>query len=501
MKYLVVIGILACLAITGIQANPAASKRHGSAKMPLLQGGEDPDPEIRDRRNFVQRMMQDAWDDYVRYAWGNNELKPISKTGQTGGIFGTAKIGATIVDSLDTLYIMGMMDEYEHARDFVVNNLTFSNVDATISIFETNIRFVGGFLAAYAITQDEIYKQRATEIATLLLPAFDTPTGIPYGYFNIKTLEPNPDSNGCLAEFGTLHLEFTYLSEITGNPIFKEKVDHIRQVMKNIEKPNGLYPNFINIMTGQWSSTHVSIGAMGDSFYEYLIKAYIQLGDEEAGQLYDEAMDAFVANGLVKTSVQNKLLYIAESNNNQDQDVVGHLACFAGGMFAIGAHVRPNNTNAVRDAEIGRNFTNTCHESYIRSNSRIGPEVFRFSDNIEAESDVNDSKGYILRPEVIESYFIMYRITGDRKYRNWAWDAAQAIENLCKAGPGSGYSGLRNVYAINPGQDDVQQTFFLAETLKYLYLIFSTDDLIDLSQWVFNTECHPLPIKATNPLY
>jgi len=497
---LVVVAILACVAVSGIQASPALNNKVNEKK-PLVQGGEDPDPEIRERRNFVQRMMQDAWDDYVRHAWGNNELKPISQTGQTGGIFGTARIGATIVDSLDTLYIMGMMDEYEHAKDFVVTNLTFSNVDASISIFETNIRFVGGFLAAYALTQDDIYRQRATEIATLLLPAFDTPTGIPYSYFNIKTLEPNPSSNAVLAEFGTLHLEFTYLSEITGNPIFKEKVDHIRQYMKNIVKPNGLYPNFINIMTGQWSSSHISIGALGDSYYEYLIKAYIQLGDEEAGDLYDEAMDAFVANNLVKTSVQNRLLYIAESNNDQAQNVVGHLACFAGGMFAIGAHTRPNNTNAARDAEIGRNFTNTCHESYIRTNSHIGPEVFRFNDNLEAEAEFDSDKGYILRPEVLESYFILYRITGDRKYRDWAWDAAQAIESLCKAGPGRGYSGLRNVYAINPVQDDVQQTFFLAETLKYLYLIFSTDDLIDLNQWVFNTECHPLPVKGTNPLY
>jgi len=503
MKYFLAIGLLACLAVTVIEAVPAALNKHVATKerKVLVQGGEDPDPEMKRRRDFVQLMMQDAWDDYVRYAWGNNELKPISRTGQTGGIFGTAKIGATIVDSLDTLYIMGMEEEYQKAREFVATNLTFADVDATISIFETNIRFVGGFLAAYALTGDDLYREKALEIGSLLLPAFDTPTGLPWSYFNIKTLEPNPNPQAVLAEFGTLHLEFTYLSEITGDNRFKETVDRIREIMKTIVKPNGLYWNFINIMTGNWTTNHVSIGALGDSYYEYLIKAYIQLGDQEAKEMYDAAMDAFEDNDLIKTSVQNRLLYIAESRDDSPQNVVGHLACFAGGMFALGAHVDPNGRNAERDAEIGRNFTNTCHESYIRSNTRIGPEVFRFSDNLEAESEFDNEKAYILRPEVLESYFILYRITGDRKYRDWAWDAAQAIQNNCKAGPGRGYSGLRNVYSLSPQQDDVQQTFFLAETLKYLYLIFSTDDLIDINQWVFNTECHPLPIKGSNPFY
>lgn len=107
--------------------------------------------------------------------------------------------------------------------------------------------------------------------------------------------------------------------------------------------------------------------------------------------------------------------------------------------------------------------------------------------------------GYILRPEVIESYLMLYRITGDKKYRDWGWDAAQAIQKYTKAGPGRGYSGIRNIDSQNPEQDDTQQTFFLAETLKYLYLLFSTNDLISLDQWVFNTECHPLPVKGSNP--
>ncbi|CAG7826911.1 unnamed protein product, partial [Allacma fusca] len=133
-----------------------------------------------------------------------------------------------------------------------------------------------------------------------------------------------------LAEFGTLHLEFLYLSEVSGDPIFREKALKIRQVLKNVTKPNGLYWNFMNPETGRFTTDSVSIGAYGDSFYEYLLKAWIQLGDREARDLYDEAMNGFVNNDLVRVSRQSHLLYIAEENGGAVQDRVGHLACFAG---------------------------------------------------------------------------------------------------------------------------------------------------------------------------
>jgi mannosyl-oligosaccharide alpha-1,2-mannosidase len=399
---------------------------------------------------------------------------------------------------------MGMEEEYQKARDWVAANATFYNVDASVSVFETNIRFVGGFLTAYALTGDQLYAEKALAVATLLLPAFNTPSGIPYGYVNLKTGVPQINSQSVLAEFGTLHLEFLYLSEITGEPVFREKALKIREVLKNAVKPNGLYSNFMSPETGRFVGDSTSIGAYGDSFYEYLLKAWIQLGDREARDMYDEAMDGFVNNDLVRVSKQNHLLYIAEESGGQIQDAVGHLACFAGGMFALGAYTDPAPTGTerrLRDFEIGQNFTNTCHESYIRTATQIGPEVFRFTDDTEAEGISAGDKRYILRPEVIESYFVLYRLTRDPKYRDWGWSAAQAIQKYSQAGPGRGFSGLNNVDSLNPVQDDSQQTFFLAETLKYLYLLFSNPGLISLDQWVFNTECHPLPIKGVNPLY
>jgi mannosyl-oligosaccharide alpha-1,2-mannosidase len=124
--------------------------------------------------------------------------------------------------------------------------------------------------------------------------------------------------------------------------------------------------------------------------------------------------------------------------------------------------------------------------------TKLGPEAFRFDGNNEAIALRSNEKHYLLRPEVVETYFYMWRITHDQKYRDWAWEATQALEKHCRTD--DGYSGIKDVYSPIPAKDDVQQSFFLAETLKYLYLIFSDDSVLSLDKWVFNTEAHPLPI-------
>lgn len=129
----------------------------------------------------------------------------------------------------------------------------------------------------------------------------------------------------------------------------------------------------------------------------------------------------------------------------------------------------------------------------------MGPEAFRFTDAVEARALKQNERYYILRPETYESYFVLWRLTKDQKYRDWGWEAVQALEKNCRVESG-GYTGIKNVYQINGQKDDVQQSFLLAESFKYLYLLFSDDDLISLDQWVFNSEAHPLPIKGS-PMY
>lgn len=206
---------------------------------------------------FYLQMLLHAWNNYKTYAWGKNELRPLSKRPHTGSIFGAYDMGATIVDALDTLFIMGLKEDFDEGRDWVASRFNLDNVTGDISVFETNIRFVGGFLSLYALTGDPIFKEKAQYTADKLLPAFQTPTGIPYALINFRTGSSKnyawaSGASSILSEFGTLHLEFAYLSDITGNPIYKERVNNIRQVLKELEKPKGLYPNYLNPKTGKW---------------------------------------------------------------------------------------------------------------------------------------------------------------------------------------------------------------------------------------------------------
>nr|CAD7462960.1 unnamed protein product [Timema tahoe] len=455
------------------------------------------------RRSQVQKMMKHAWGSYVRYAWGKNELRPISKRGHSASIFGSMSLGATIVDGLDTLYIMGMEEEYKQGRDWIEENLHVDNLATDLSVFETNIRFVGGLLACFALTGDIMFRDKAAQIAEKLLPAFQTQTGIPNALVNFKSGTSKNygwASGGCsiLSEFGTLHLEFAYLSDVTGNPVFRAKVDHIRRVLQSMDKPNGLYPNYVNPKTGKWGQHHMSIGALGDSFYEYLLKAWLQSGkeDHEARQMYDDSIHHILQH-MLRVS-PGGLTYISDLKFDRLEHKMGHLACFAGGLIGLGAHSLKNDLSD-RYMDIADGVTNTCHEAYDRTATKLAPEVFRFTDSIEAKSLKSNEKYYILRPETFESYFIMWRLTKDPKYREWGWEAVQALERHCRVA--GGYTGLKNVYLEDSPKDDVQQSFFLAETLKYLYLLFSDDSLISLDQWVYNTEAHPLPIKGVNPYY
>uniref|UniRef100_A0A8C7GE83 alpha-1,2-Mannosidase n=1 Tax=Oncorhynchus kisutch TaxID=8019 RepID=A0A8C7GE83_ONCKI len=461
-------------------------------KPPLgIEHGKPSDPQTLQRREKVKEMMKFAWDNYKSFAWGRNELRPLTRNGHIGNMFGGLR-GASIVDSLDTLYIMGLMDEYNDAKEWVETSLDL-NSNGEASLFEVNIRYVGGLLSAYYLTGEEMFKRKVMVLGEKLLPAFNTPTGIPRGVINLGSGTSwswgwASAGSSILAEFGTLHLEFVHLSELSNNDIYTEKVMNIRKLLNKIEKPHGLYPNFLSPVSGNWVQHHVSIGGLGDSFYEYLIKSYLMSDktDEEAKKMYYSALEAIEANLVQKSP--GGLTYMAEWRGGILDHKMGHLACFSGGMVVIGADDgAPEKRQHYLD--LAAEITHTCHESYT---TKLGPEAFRFDGGAEATATRLSDRYYILRPEVIESYMYMWRLTHDPKYREWGWEAVEALEQHCRVE--AGFSGIRDVYAQTVSHDNMQQSFFLSETLKYLYLLFSDDDLLPLEDWVFNTEAHPLPV-------
>ncbi|KAE8624531.1 hypothetical protein XENTR_v10005977 [Xenopus tropicalis] len=461
---------------------------------PMGSKHEPKDIDMQEKRKKVKEMMIFAWNSYKQYAWGENELRPLTKDGHFGSLFGGLK-GATIVDALDTLFIMGMKEEFEEAQKWIETSLDL-NVNGEASLFEVNIRYIGGLLSAYFLSGKEVFRDKAIGLGNKLLPAFSTPTGIPRGIINLGnglTWSWGWASAGSsiLAEFGTLHLEFVQLSELSGNTIFTEKVNGIRKLLSKIEKPHGLYPNYFSPISGNWVQHHVSLGGLGDSFYEYLIKSWLMSArqDNEAKSMYYDALEA-IETHLIRKS-PGGLTYIAEWRGGILDHKMGHLTCFAAGMFALGARDAPAQK---RDhyMELAAEIANTCHESYARTDTKLGPEVFRFDFGAEATASRLSERYYMLRPEVAESYVYLWRLTHNPKYREWGWEIVQALEKYCRIE--SGFSGIRDVYSTSPNHDNVQQSFFMSETLKYLYLLFSEDDLLSLEDWVFNTEAHPLPI-------
>ncbi|XP_027720726.1 mannosyl-oligosaccharide 1,2-alpha-mannosidase IC isoform X2 [Vombatus ursinus] len=433
---------------------------------PVLGTRGNSDAKSLAQREKIKEMMQFAWDNYKQFALGKNELRPVTKNGYTGGMFGGLG-GATIIDALDTLYIMELEDEFREAKNWVEKSFDL-DVKGDASVFEVNIRYVGGLLSAYYLTGEEVFREKVIRLGEKLLPAFNTPTGIPRGMVNFgsgvsRTWGWASLGSSILAEFGSLHLEFLHLTKISGNPIFARKVKNIRRVLNRTEKPKGLYPNFLSPVSGSWVQHHVSIGGLGDSFYEYLIKAWLMSAktDIEAKNMYYTALEAIETHLLQKS--QEGLTYIAEWKGGVLDHKMGHLACFSGGMIALGAE----------DAEMGKRkhymelaaqITKTCHESYIRTDTKLGPEVFWFDFGSEATTSSPSESYYILRPEVVESYMYMWRLTHDPKYRQWGWEVVEALEKYCRTE--TGFSGIRNVYTMFPEHDNMQQSFFLAETLK-----------------------------------
>uniref|UniRef100_A0A674BMS6 alpha-1,2-Mannosidase n=1 Tax=Salmo trutta TaxID=8032 RepID=A0A674BMS6_SALTR len=339
-------------------------------KPPLgIEHGKPSDPQTLQRREKVKEMMKFAWDNYKSFAWGKNELRPLTRNGHIGNMFGGLR-GASIVDSLDTLYIMGLMDEYNDAKEWVETSLDL-NSNGEASLFEVNIRYVGGLLSAYYLTGDEMFKRKVMVLGEKLLPAFNTPTGIPRGVINLGSGTSwswgwASAGSSILAEFGTLHLEFVHLSELSNNGIYTEKVMNIRKLLNKIEKPHGLYPNFLSPVSGNWVQHHVSIGGLGDSFYEYLIKSYLMSDktDEEAKKMYYSALEAIEANLVQKSP--GGLTYMAEWRGGILDHKMGHLACFSGGMVVIGADDgAPEKRQHYLD--LAAEITHTCHESYSRS--------------------------------------------------------------------------------------------------------------------------------------
>ena len=466
-----------------------------------LVAGEVPeitDPEIlaesdaRGTKNadFVRQVMKRAYGAYEKYAFGMDEVAPDTGRGNNRW----AGMAVTMLDSLDTLHLMGLMDEFNRATEWIDKNLHF-DINTFVSTFETCIRVLGGLLGAYDRCGNKMYLNKAKDIGDRLLKAFDTPTGLPMGSVNLKTGSHRnagwTGGSALLAEIGTVQLEYRYLAKHTGIKKYKEVTDKVYDVLRKEKNhmTDGLPPMYISTATGRFTKQDISFGAMGDSYYEYLIKAWNQGGKTEQALRddYDAAMDG-LHKRLLQYSSPSKLAYVAEMKNGRLIHKQDHLACFVPGMLALGAYLDPSHPNAARDMKTAKQLMYTCYQTYERMATGIGAEYVTFESG--RDFVVNRAPFYILRPEMVESLFVLHQITKHPIYRDWGHKVMTNIEKYCKMK--YAYGHLKDVRDTHSRVDNKMESFFLGETLKYLYLLQDPTHPIDLKKYVFNTEAHPL---------
>ncbi|KAF8907715.1 glycoside hydrolase family 47 protein [Gymnopilus junonius] len=489
------------------------------------------------KRDAIVNAFKHAWSAYERDAMGNDEYYPLSKRGSN--LVDAGGIGYTIVDAIDTIQLMGLQEEYQRAKDWIANNLTFER-DGSFNTFETTIRVLGGLLAAYHLSdQDPLFLEKAKDLANRIMPVFDTPSGLPRSLVNLAKKqgfdEPNMPNIVSTAEAATLQLELKYLSFLTGEDEYWDKAEGVMRVIKATSLPSGLAAIYMSAEAGVFLISEIRLGSRGDSFYEYLLKQYLQTDKSEPMylEMYQSAMEG-IHTTLVHRGLNKGLVYTAEVHPDPQQRQADgqmawrlmakqdHLVCFLGGSLMLGATTTglagisvsvpplPSELTETgqKDWQLGYELIETCMDTHNTATG-LAPEISHF---YTAENgDVSDDKDwyikitgtnsaspsydsrYILRPETIESLFIAYRLTGNQKYRDHGWKIFQAIEKFCRADTG-GYISILNVDDVNSEKIDKMETFFLSETLKYLYLLFSDSEVLPLDKYVFNTEAHPLPI-------
>eukprot|EP01134_Creolimax_fragrantissima_P006652 CFRG6652T1 len=442
-----------------------------------------------DARDQVRDITKWAWDKYVKFAWGQNEIRPSSGRADNS-LYRGISMGATIIDSLDTLLIMGLTDEYEMARKWIAEELHFDH-DMQVSTFETAIRVLGGLLSAHGLTHDTMYIAKCTDIADRLIKAIRIQNGKFVSMGRMVHLTKGTTSGmATIAEFGTLQLEFEYLSDLTGDSKYRNLALTIRDTL-NEKKTDNFYGANFNGNNRRPFTGKVTMGGEVDSFYEYLLKGWILGGrvDETQEKMYYDMADSFMNyNWVNKTSVQG-FSYFRSNASLYDME---HLACFAGGMYALGAQYARVGRNLERYMDVATELTRTCHQGYINTPTGLAPEAWRMNPKTGNPEQVAQQSTYILRPETMESYVYMWRYTKQPKYREWGQMYINSLNAHAKVN--HGYDSLHNVWGLNHEMKDNTPSFFFAETLKYLYLLYSDDDIISFDDYVFNTEAHPLPI-------
>ena len=515
-------------------------------KLPTVQAKSFPETGAQKvmrekRRVAVRNEFVRSWNAYKRAAWKRDELAPIKAEGvDTFGGW-----GATLVDALDTLWIMGLKDDFYEAVEAVAE-IDFGKSDLrTISVFETTIRYLGGLLSAYDLSRERVLLTKAVQLGEMLYRAFDNPNHMPLDRLPIEGAKTGEgfegDASICFAAVGSLTMEFVRLAQITKEDKYYDAVARITKFLDQAQNSTvipGLFPVWMNTFKMDISyDRSFTLGAMADSSYEYFPKTFALLGGLEPvyEKLYKESATMIDKHLLFRPMLPGKdsenILISGDVHANSEKLILDpegqHLTCFVGGYFALAGRLFQNGYHV----DLGKKLTEGCIYAYEKMPTGIMPEIFdvlpcksrtscpwnqtAYEEEVlrrnppgfdEEGSPIPFSlaslklpkgftslrdKRYLLRPEAIESVFILYRITGDHYYQDAAWNMFSAIQKWSSTPIANGQ--VRDVTDVSGEAlvEDKMESFWLAETLKYFYLVFSRGDVVSLDEFVFNTEAHP----------
>ncbi|KHJ91182.1 glycosyl hydrolase family 47 [Oesophagostomum dentatum] len=444
-------------------------------------------------------MFYHAYNGYLNHAFPLDELKPISCKGQdTWGSF-----SLSLVDALDTLIVMGNTTEFKRAVNLVLKSVR-TDANVNVSVFETNIRIVGGLLSAHMLSgrvegmvlEDgwpcsgpllrlaEAMAARllpafntalivkfsgmvledgwpcsgpllrlAEAMAARLLPAFNTETGMPYGTVNLKYGVPKRETPvTCTAAIGTIIVEFGTLSRLTGDPRYERVALRALESLWRTRSSIGLVGNHINVRTGQWTATDTGIGAGVDSYFEYLVKGALLLQRPalmEQFREYQAAINRYVRKG-------DWFLWVNMNKATVSLPIFQSLEAFWPGLLAMIGEVEDASRIMLQYSQVVRQYG-------------FPPEFYNIQNSISEKRSA-----FPLRPELVESLMYLYRATEDPHYLELGAQVVDAIEHSAKTS--CGYATINNVN--DHSIEDRMESFFLAETTKYLYLLFDPKNFI-----------------------
>lgn len=423
-------------------------------------------------------------------------------------------LGWIIVDALDTLMLMNMTKQINHAREWISTTLHY-DLDHDVNTFETTIRMLGGLLAAHYLQTEfpdmcpvdltknggeDLYLEKASDLADRLLGAFESETGIPYASVNLKQMKgikSHADGGASsLAEATSVQLEMKYMAKLTGEKHYWDKAEKVMKAVDDANARDGLMPIFIHPDTGHFTTQNIRLGSRGDSYYEYLIKQYLQTSKAEPIylQLWEESL-AGIRKHLITYSSPSNFTVLAERPSGLEGDIepkMDHLVCFMPGTLALSATEGYNIKTAVdkklmsakhvRDLNLAKELMKTCMGMYKVTATGLAPEITFFKTHsppvmmhntelkspatFEGESWKEDFEIHsgdlhnLQRPETVESLFYMWRITGDEVYREWGWEIFESFVKHTTVKDGLGFSSIANVNDLEGASRDNMESFW-----------------------------------------